>query len=545
MTSLEISSLSPPFPASCAGKGPFAAPSAGEDYFATEAHYLSLAARVVAALRRRAVFVILTGDPPPDPSLFSRSLEIAGAWWYAVIVIESEPDISPEQLLRKEPKLAASVRDHWGLQAAGPEPLLSPLFVFNTADEVSEDQVENIYQMLLHRERMRSAGVLLAQTASLAQLDRSKPRLIEDGLIARLHLQELGRDEIETFIRRQRSPDHPPNAFTTEAITAIADVSRGDPALVNHLARLTLEFAALTQTKKRDEPQIDPVEAVVETAVIDPVQQRAGTEAPLRSPVYRHRSARRTQVGLLLVLAIAGILAVPGDGFLSIAESAVRGLAAGVSDFGPWIKPSGDEASPAKPANASQLSAAIPPPFAERGEAGRRDRWALVAVTPDHPVSEPTDASSTTEPAALRSASPNDLAKVLPDPAPAAIAAPPVVSPSAALAPTDSQPSASMQRLAAQLHLSSEDIAALVARGDAFVVATDVSSARLLYERAAEAGDGRAALRMGATFDPAFLDQANMSSAFADQRQALSWYRRARDLGQAEAERRLNGSKPE
>jgi TPR repeat protein len=78
-----------------------------------------------------------------------------------------------------------------------------------------------------------------------------------------------------------------------------------------------------------------------------------------------------------------------------------------------------------------------------------------------------------------------------------------------------------------------------------FVVTGDISSARLLYERAVEAGDGRAALRMGATFDPAFLDQVNIRGAFGDQRQALSWYRRARDLGQAEAERRLNEPKPQ
>ena len=52
----------------------FATPHAGEDYFATEAHYLSLAGRLVAALRRGAVFVFLTGDPPPDALLLTRAL---------------------------------------------------------------------------------------------------------------------------------------------------------------------------------------------------------------------------------------------------------------------------------------------------------------------------------------------------------------------------------------------------------------------------------------------------------------------------------------
>jgi hypothetical protein len=35
---------------------------------------------------------------------------------------------------------------------------------------------------------------------------------------------------------------------------------------------------------------------------------------------------------------------------------------------------------------------------------------------------------------------------------------------------------------------------------------TDIASARLFYERAADAGNGRAALRMGESFDRAFLD---------------------------------------
>ena len=63
--------------------------------------------------------------------------------------------------------------------------------------------------------------------------------------------------------------------------------------------------------------------------------------------------------------------------------------------------------------------------------------------------------------------------------------------------------------------------------------------ARLFYERAAELGDGRGALQMGATFDPAVLDRAGIRSTQGDEREALSWYRRARDLGDAQADRML------
>ncbi len=95
-----------------------------------------------------------------------------------------------------------------------------------------------------------------------------------------------------------------------------------------------------------------------------------------------------------------------------------------------------------------------------------------------------------------------------------------------------------MQSRAGQ-HLSEADIAALVTRGDAFLSAGDIASARLFYERAADAGDGAAALRLGATFDPNFLGRVGVRGNPGDPSRAASWYRRARDLGDAAAAERL------
>jgi hypothetical protein len=92
---------------------------------------------------------------------------------------------------------------------------------------------------------------------------------------------------------------------------------------------------------------------------------------------------------------------------------------------------------------------------------------------------------------------------------------------------------------AASLHLSSEEIAELLARGDTLVRSGDIASARLFYERAANAGNGRAALLLGATFDPVFLDRGTVLGVPSDPAEARLWYQRARDLGEAEAERRL------
>jgi Peptidase C39 family len=92
--------------------------------------------------------------------------------------------------------------------------------------------------------------------------------------------------------------------------------------------------------------------------------------------------------------------------------------------------------------------------------------------------------------------------------------------------------------------LSDADAAALLARGDVLFSKGDIVAARLFYERAAYAGEGQAALRLGETFDPVFLDQARLRGARGDLSTALSWYRRARDLGVAEAEILLKTLEP-
>jgi hypothetical protein len=78
------------------------------------------------------------------------------------------------------------------------------------------------------------------------------------------------------------------------------------------------------------------------------------------------------------------------------------------------------------------------------------------------------------------------------------------------------------------------EIAELLARGDySSVVVRDIALARVFYERAANAEDGRAAVRMGATFDPAFHSLAGRHRTFAHPAHARSWYRRDLDLGGA------------
>jgi hypothetical protein len=86
--------------------------------------------------------------------------------------------------------------------------------------------------------------------------------------------------------------------------------------------------------------------------------------------------------------------------------------------------------------------------------------------------------------------------------------------------------------------LDRDEIAALLKRGENFITSGDLASARLVLQRAAEAGDMHAALTLAATFDPNLL--AKLGRDFpADVVKARFWYERAKQLGSTEAPRRL------
>jgi hypothetical protein len=87
--------------------------------------------------------------------------------------------------------------------------------------------------------------------------------------------------------------------------------------------------------------------------------------------------------------------------------------------------------------------------------------------------------------------------------------------------------------------LDPEELASMRLHADHFIKSGDLSSARLLLERAAEAGDGNAALTLAGTFDPNVLTTLGFQDGAADIESAYLWYERAERLGSAEARDRL------
>lgn len=80
----------------------------------------------------------------------------------------------------------------------------------------------------------------------------------------------------------------------------------------------------------------------------------------------------------------------------------------------------------------------------------------------------------------------------------------------------------------------------LLKKGEEQLAEGNIAAARLLYERAAEAGLAQGAMALAATFDPNELAKLQVRGIQADAKEARRWYERARQLGAADAEPRLS-----
>lgn len=113
-----------------------------------------------------------------------------------------------------------------------------------------------------------------------------------------------------------------------------------------------------------------------------------------------------------------------------------------------------------------------------------------------------------------------------PAPVAVAVAAPPEPPP-----PTKTLPPAKT--------LDADTLAGLMARARSLMTVGDIAAARLLLERAANAQDATAAFVLAQTYDPAVLGTKDTRSITADAAAARDWYRKAAQLGSAEARQRL------
>ncbi len=429
----------PPALSSSSGAAP-AVEAASSDYLASEAHYQSVAGRILAALLGNVSVVLVTSDPTADPQLLSQALGKLAGSRHRVIGIPCGPELTGEDLSRAGSVVATLAAGGGTVTISDTAETDAPLFVLNEAERLSDQQLAEICATIQHGAKQNAAGVLLAGRGFLARLENPPLQFLKEPFALQLRFDEIGHDEGIDFLRHQLAARHSqdetrrgrPVFFRSLAVLGVL-------AAIGVGASLALHYVRTPDVKRPDERSVLP----------------AGNSPPSVAPLQ-----------------------------------------------------------PAAP------PAAAPPP------------------TPEPP--KPLAAPVVPTPAPLRPQQmpqPNASAAT---PAPrSAAATPPASSPPAPSPPAPSPPPPPPASYPAGQHPSTAETAALVTRGDSFLSAGDIASARLFYERAADAGDSAAALRLGATFDPNFLGRVGVRGEPGDPAQAESWYRRARDLGDAAAAERL------
>jgi TPR repeat protein len=85
-----------------------------------------------------------------------------------------------------------------------------------------------------------------------------------------------------------------------------------------------------------------------------------------------------------------------------------------------------------------------------------------------------------------------------------------------------------------------EQIVLLLRVAEGLRASGDLPATRTLLRRAAKAGNARAALLLGETYDPRLFSRFSVGNSHADVTMARTWYEAARALGSFDARRRLD-----
>jgi hypothetical protein len=112
-------------------------------------------------------------------------------------------------------------------------------------------------------------------------------------------------------------------------------------------------------------------------------------------------------------------------------------------------------------------------------------------------------------------------------------------APVVAVAPAVREPIPVTREAAPARRIDPDELAALLKRAKSLLAIGDITSARLLLERAADAQEAEAALMLAGTYDPQVLGSQDLRSVTPDPEAARVWYQKAAQLGSADARRRL------
>jgi len=186
-------------------------------------------------------------------------------------------------------------------------------------------------------------------------------------------------------------------------------------------------------------------------------------------------------------------------------------------------------------ASVSAVTAAAPPQLAEAAAvapapASAAPAQQIASLPPPNSSPEIRSSPTTNEPAPR----PVDANPAATDPKPAA-------NPAASPAPGQSAPAQAVPQSApkAVVVLDQNEIDTLIRRGKSLLNDGDFSGARVLFERAANAGSAEAALALGSTYDPNVINRLGALMVKPDIASARKWYQLAAERGSAAASLQL------
>ena len=238
--------------------------------------------------------------------------------------------------------------------------------------------------------------------------------------------------------------------------------------------------------------------------------------------------AGRIVTGVVVVSAIAAVLALFS---INSTRSAIFNASLG---GGGGSAPPPAELAAAVPESAEKPQRIAAPPLAaepsgaEVAAARRSQSTALASASPSR--DEIT--------AAYQSATKGKVAVPEPVVREAAREVAPAI-PVLAVAPAVREPAPATREAAPARRIDPDELAALLKRAKSLLAIGDITSARLLLERAADAQEAEAALMLAGTYDPQVLGSQDLRSVTPDPAAARVWYQKASQLGSADARRRL------
>jgi hypothetical protein len=242
--------------------------------------------------------------------------------------------------------------------------------------------------------------------------------------------------------------------------------------------------------------------------------------------------AGRIVTGVAVVSAIAAVLALFSiDSTRAVIFNASLGGGGGSAP--PPVQLAAAVPEPALPQRIAAPPLAAEPTGAEIAAARRTPPNALASASPTR------DEIAAAYQSALKGkvAVPEPVARDAGREVAAVVPAAPVV---AAVAPAVREPVPATREAAPARRIDPDELEALLKRAKGLLAIGDITSARLLLERAADAQEAEAALMLAGTYDPQVLGSQDLRSVSPDPAAARVWYQKAAQLGSADAKRRLS-----